>query len=226
MPASSKAQQRFFGVVKSMQKGDKPKKGEAGKIAKQMSKKDVDKYASTKHKGKPEKVKKEMKVKELIKKMVREIMAEDFAGSYPKSMRKSFNKKRQKQSEVLGYKLTGKSDIKTEIDDATVTEASLGDKFMKNIERYQDKIRKEREAYRKAKELQKKRNENMKEADMETEKIPGDLKIFMDKFIDKLKDKKLTRNKQKSILYKVVKGLGVSPQELMRYVQKVKKGLK
>ena len=58
------------------------------------------------------------------------------------------------------------------------------------------------------------------------EKIPSDVKIFMDKFIDKLKDKKLTRNKQKSILYKVVKGLGVSPQELMRYVQKVKKGLK
>ena len=67
--------------------------------------------------------------------------------------------------------------------------------------------------------------ENMKEADMETEKIPGYLKIFMDKFIDKLKDKKLTRNKQKSILYKVVKGLGVTPQELMMYVQKVKKGL-
>ena len=75
MPASSKAQQRFFGVVKAMQKGDKPKKGEAGKIAKQMSKKDVDKYASTKHKGKPEKVKREMKVRELIKKMVREELA-------------------------------------------------------------------------------------------------------------------------------------------------------
>ena len=88
MPASSKAQQRFFGVVKSMQKGDKPKTGKAGKIAKRMSKKDVDKYASTKHKGKPEKVKKEQRVRELIKKMVREIMTEDFAGAYPKSMRK------------------------------------------------------------------------------------------------------------------------------------------
>ena len=76
MPASSKAQQRFFGVVKSMQKGDKPKKGEAGKIAKQMSKKDVDKYASTKHKGKPEKVKREQRVKNLIKKIVREELAE------------------------------------------------------------------------------------------------------------------------------------------------------
>ena len=76
MPAQSKAQQRFFGVVKAMQKGDKPKEGEAGKVAKSMKKKDVDDFASTKHKGKPEKVKKEMKVKSLIKKMVREELQE------------------------------------------------------------------------------------------------------------------------------------------------------
>jgi hypothetical protein len=75
MPASSKAQQRFFGVVKAMQKGDKPKEGEAGKVAKSMKKKDVDKYAKTKHKGLPNKVKREMKVRNLIKKMVREELA-------------------------------------------------------------------------------------------------------------------------------------------------------
>ena len=77
MPASSKSQQRFFGVVKAMQKGDIPKKGKAGKIAKSMSKDDVDDFASTKHKGLPKKVKKEMKVRELIKKLVREIMTEE-----------------------------------------------------------------------------------------------------------------------------------------------------
>ena len=96
MPASSKAQQRFFGVVKAMQKGDKPKKGEAGKIAKQMSKKDVDKYASTKHKGKPEKVKREMKVRNLIKKMVREELAKmnevriPFSSSHIKQLKRAF----------------------------------------------------------------------------------------------------------------------------------------
>ena len=72
MPSLSKAQQRFFGVVKAMQKGDKSKEGEAGKVAKSMKKKDVDDFASTKHKGLPNKVKKEMKVRQLIKKMVRE----------------------------------------------------------------------------------------------------------------------------------------------------------
>ena len=72
MPAVSKSQQRFFGLVKSMQKGDTPKEGEAGKVAKTMDKDDVDDFASTKHKGKPEKVKREQRVKHLIKKMVRE----------------------------------------------------------------------------------------------------------------------------------------------------------
>ena len=76
MPAQSKSQQRFFGVVKAMQKGDIPKKGKAGKIAKTMSKDDVDDFASTKHKGKPEKVKREQRVRELIKKMGREELDE------------------------------------------------------------------------------------------------------------------------------------------------------
>jgi len=96
MPASSKSQQRFFGVVKAMQKGDKPKEGEAGKVAKSMKKKDVDDFASTKHKGKPEKVKREMKVKELIKKMVREELAKmnevriPFSSSHIKQLKRAF----------------------------------------------------------------------------------------------------------------------------------------
>ena len=44
---------------------------------------------------------------------------EGFAGALKKGDRKNFDKIRQKQSEVLGYKLAGTPDIKTEIDDAT-----------------------------------------------------------------------------------------------------------
>ena len=96
MPAQSKSQQRFFGVVKAMQKGDIPKKGKAGKIAKTMDKDDVDDFASTKHKGKPEKVKREQRVKELIKKMVREELAEmnevriPFSSSHIKQLKRAF----------------------------------------------------------------------------------------------------------------------------------------
>ena len=96
MPAQSKSQQRFFGVVKAMQKGDIPKKGKAGKIAKSMSKDDVDDFASTKHKGKPEKVKREQRVKNLIKKMVREELAKmnevriPFSSSHIKQLKRAF----------------------------------------------------------------------------------------------------------------------------------------
>ena len=135
MPASSKSQQRFFGVVKAMQKGDIPKKGKAGKTAKSMTKKDVDDFASTKHKGKPEKVKREQRVRSLIKKMVREIMSEDFAGAYPKDKRAKFNKIRKEQSQVLGYTLTGTDDVKTEIDDSTVQEGKLEEKCWKGYEK-------------------------------------------------------------------------------------------
>jgi hypothetical protein len=41
--AVSKQQQKFFGVVSAMQKGDIPKKGKAGKAAKEMTKKVEDK---------------------------------------------------------------------------------------------------------------------------------------------------------------------------------------
>jgi len=72
MPAKSKQQQKFFGVVKAMQKGDIPKKGEAGEVADDMSKKEVDKYASTKHKGLPKKVKQETMKKSRLKEIIRE----------------------------------------------------------------------------------------------------------------------------------------------------------
>jgi len=54
--AVSQKQQEFFGVVRAMQKGKLPKKGKAGEAAKDMTKKDVKDFASTKHKGLPKKV--------------------------------------------------------------------------------------------------------------------------------------------------------------------------
>jgi len=80
MPAKSKQQQKFFGVVKSMQKGDIPKKGEAGKVADDMKKMDVTKMASTKHKGLPKKVKQETlsmtRLKEIIKEEFLKVLKE------------------------------------------------------------------------------------------------------------------------------------------------------
>ena len=73
MPSVSKAQQRFFGVVKGIQKGGAGS-GKAKKAADDMDPKDVDDFASTKHKGLPYKVKQEQKIKEIIRKMVKDMI--------------------------------------------------------------------------------------------------------------------------------------------------------
>ena len=70
MPALSKKQQKFMGIVRSIQKGEQPASKfnkDAQDVAKDMKKTDVKKFASTKHKGLP--MKKEIlgKLKEMIK---------------------------------------------------------------------------------------------------------------------------------------------------------------
>ena len=57
MPAVSKAQQKFFGIVRAIQKGEiAPTTPETAKAAATMKKKDVKDFASTKHKKLPDKV--------------------------------------------------------------------------------------------------------------------------------------------------------------------------
>ena len=52
MPAVSKKQQQFFGIVRAIQKGEQaPTTPETAKAAADMKKSDVKKFASTKHKG-------------------------------------------------------------------------------------------------------------------------------------------------------------------------------
>jgi hypothetical protein len=83
MPAQSKAQQRFMGMVHAVQKGDMeaPSK-EVEKAADSMSDADAKDYASTKHKGLPNHVKKENMEKEL-KEIIRQ--------TYRDSLRESVN---------------------------------------------------------------------------------------------------------------------------------------
>ena len=56
MPAVSQKQQKFFGIVRAIQKGEMaPTTPETAKAAADMKKKDVKDFASTKHKGLPDK---------------------------------------------------------------------------------------------------------------------------------------------------------------------------
>ena len=77
------------------------------------------------------------------------------------------------------------------------------------------------------KDLIKQQNQEIrKETGMiKEEKIPSDVKIFMDKFIGKLQGKNLNRSKTKAILTTILKALGISAKELSMYVTRVKKEL-
>jgi hypothetical protein len=70
MPSVSKQQQKLFGLVRALQKGDVPP-GKVSKqvkdLAKKMKKSDVKAYASTKHDDLPKKVKRE-DLRKLVKK--------------------------------------------------------------------------------------------------------------------------------------------------------------
>ena len=72
MPAVSKKQQKFFGIVRSVQKGEQsPTTPEVAKAAADMKKGDVKKFASTKHKGLPEKkkIEEDRQIKKIVKQL-------------------------------------------------------------------------------------------------------------------------------------------------------------
>ena len=80
MPAVSKKQQKFFGIVRAIQKGEMaPTTPETAKAASDMKKGDVKKFASTKHKGLPEKkkIEEDRQVKKIIKQLRKSVKAHD-----------------------------------------------------------------------------------------------------------------------------------------------------
>ena len=87
--AVSKQQQKFFGLVRAIQKGEASGSPEAEKAAKDMSKKDVKDFASTKHKGLPKKVQSESELNKRIKELKNKPVKEEL----PPHLAKHFDKK-------------------------------------------------------------------------------------------------------------------------------------
>ena len=77
----------------------------------------------------------------------------------------------------------------------------------------------------KLKEIIREELQKINEADLEKTAIPADVKRFMNRFIDKVRGKNLNKIKQVSILYQVVKALGISTSELTMYINKIKRGM-
>ena len=56
--------------------------------------------------------------------------------------------------------------------------------------------------------------------------LPSVVNRFLGKFVDSMKGANLNRMKRAAILYKVIDAAGMTPQQLMADIQKIKKELK
>ena len=68
--------------------------------------------------------------------------------------------------------------------------------------------------------------EGVNEANLEKVKLPAQVNRFLNKFVQSMKDTKLNRMKRSAILYKVIEASGMSVQQLMADITKIKKELK
>jgi len=210
MPAVSKAQQRFMGMVHAVQKGDieAPSK-EIEKAADSMSDKDAKDFASTSHKGLPNK-KENMKItRERLKELVKEVMTEeseyqaffqkalDKAGKGINDMsddeKKSFfdkidsawNGKGEKNEELTGGQKQLDVDKDGDIEGDDLADLRAGKKVNEDI----------------ATELPK-------------ASIPSAVKQKLGMAIDKIKDAKLSNVQKLQLVAQVVDALGVDKTQL------------
>ena len=90
-------------------------------------------------------------------------------------------------------------------------------KMSELIKKQNDEIRKETDMIK---------EENLNEVDFSKIKLPSQVNRFLGKFVQSMKDANLNRIKRAAILYKVIDAAGMTPQQLMADIQKIKQAMK
>jgi hypothetical protein len=70
------------------------------------------------------------------------------------------------------------------------------------------------------------KEENLNEINFDKIKLPSVVNRFLDKFVQSMKGANLNRMKRAAILYKVIDAAGMTPQQLMADIQKIKTAMK
>jgi len=153
MPAVSKAQQKFMGMVHATQKGDiENPSPEVSKAADSMSDKDAKDFASTSHKGLPDKKTEQInKLKEIIRNMIRERMidemnttggVEGYNTPFAFSGKAGEKKKGKKQADLTGYTVVSENRWLELKQDESTAQAKIGrgisniNKQLREMERF------------------------------------------------------------------------------------------
>jgi hypothetical protein len=216
MPAQSKAQQRFMGMVHAVQKGDMeaPSK-EVEKAADSMSDKAAKDFASTKHKGLPNK-KESMKItKERLKELVKEVMTEE--SEYQAFFQKALDK--------AGKSIPSMSDDEKKAFFDKIDTAWNG-KGEKNEELVggQKKLDVDKDGDIGADDLADLRASKKESISTElpTATIPSAIKMKLSQAIDKIKDAKLNPMQKLQLVAQVVDSLGIDKSQLGTMASKIR----
>ena len=70
------------------------------------------------------------------------------------------------------------------------------------------------------------KEDTINEVNFDKIKLPSVVNRFLGKFIDSMKGANLNRMKRAAILYKVIDAAGMTPQQLMADIQKIKTAMK
>jgi lipopolysaccharide export LptBFGC system permease protein LptF len=216
MPAQSKAQQRFMGMVHAVQKGDMeaPSK-EVEKAADSMTDKAAKDFASTKHKGLPNK-KENMKItKERLKELVKEVMTEE--SEYQAFFQKALDK--------AGKSIPSMSDAEKKAFFDKIDSAWNG-KGEKNEELVggQTKLDVDKDGDIEADDLADLRASKKESVSTElpTAAIPASIKVKLSQAIDKIKDAKLNPMQKLQLVAQVVDSLGIDKSQLGTMASKIR----
>jgi len=214
MPAVSKAQQKFMGMVHAVQKGDMdaPSK-EVEKAADSMKKKDVKDYASTKHKGLP--MYKETITKERLKELVKEVMVEeaDYQAFFKKALEKAgkgINDMNDEEKKAFFNKIDTAWNGRGE-----KTEALVGGQKELDVDKDGD-IEGDDLA-----DLRTSKNEDIS-TELPSATIPSSIKVKLSQAIDKIKDAKLSATQKLQLVAQVVDGLGIDKSQLGNITNKIR----
>ena len=214
MPAQSKAQQRFMGMVHAVQKGDMeaPSK-EVEKAADSMTDKDAKDFASTSHKGLPNK-KESMKItKERLKELVKEVMTEE--SEYQAFFQKALDKAGK---DINAMSDDEKKDFFNKIDSAWngKGEKNEGNAFGAAVSKAKQEGDDEFEVG----------GEKYKVESISTElpnaTIPAAIKMKLSQAIDKIKDARLNPMQKLQLVAQVVDSLGVDKSQLGTIANKIR----
>jgi hypothetical protein len=211
MPAVSKAQQRFMGMVHAADKGETPASPEVAKVSADMKDSDAKDFASTKHDGLPD------HVKEQLKSVVREVIREksgmnEMSGNdvHFKHIMKMYDRGGSFTKKKIGAVIC--KDPKASRKDI---EEVLFDSDYKEITEFEDELG--------LKEIREKYNSVKEDAtELPQATIPAAVKAKLQLAIEKIKDSKLSNNAKLQLLAQVIDAIGIDKSQLSNIASKIR----